>query len=254
MVSFRRFALVLALALPALPASWAQETSSSSTAAQPAQAEPAQSGAQSVQARIRARREQRRQQAIRDSYGHLYEAYVGGGYLRFKPGPEYKTGPSAQKVTMYSWDVALTRYYNYKLGVTVDARGYYGTPYVGLNAYSITRPAISTYGFLAGPTYRFYTRPKYSVSARALGGVALGNFTSDTNGFGSIPNDKYPGKYMLYQDSTTYALSGGVVGEYNVSPNLALRLSGDYYGTGFGSEMQNSVGFTYGFVYRFGKQ
>jgi hypothetical protein len=241
MVSFRRFALVLALALPALPASWAQETSSSSTAAQPAQAEPAQTGAQSVQARIRARREQRRQQAIRDSYGHRFEAYVGGGYLRFKPGPDL------QKVTLYSWDVALTRYYNYKLGVTVDARGYYGTPYVGLNEFSLTRPAISTYGFLAGPTYRFYTRPKYSVSARALGGLALGNFSSDANGFS-------PEALGLYKDQNTYAISGGVVGEYNVSPNMAIRLSGDYYGTGFGSEMQNSVGFTYGFVYRFGKQ
>jgi hypothetical protein len=31
-------------------------------------------------------------------------------------------------------------------------------------------------------------------------------------------------------------------------------LAGDYYGTGFGSTMQNSFGFTYGFVYRFGKQ
>lgn len=241
MVSFRRIALVLALTLPALPASWAQESSSSSSTAQPAQAEPAQTvGAQTVQARIRARREQRRKQAIKDTYGHLYEAYVGGGYLRFKPGPEL------QKVTLYSWDLGFTRYYNYKLGVTVDARGYYGTPFVGLNDFSITKPAISTYGFLAGPTYRFVMQPKYSVSARAMGGVAIGNFSGDTNG---IP----PEDFGLYKDQNTYALTGGVVGEYNVTPALSLRLSGDYYGTGFGSETQNSVGFTYGFVYRFGK-
>ncbi|MDR3740484.1 MAG: hypothetical protein P4L40_15830 [Terracidiphilus sp.] len=242
MASFRRFALVLALGLPALPTMWAQETSSSSAQAPSSQAQPAETqGAQSVQSRIRARREQRRQQAIRDTYGHLYEVFVGGGYLRFKPGPDL------QKVTLYSWDVALTRYYGQRLGVTADARGYYGTPFVGLNDFSITRPAISTYGFLAGPTYRMVARPKYSVSARALGGVAMGNFSSDTNGI-------KPTTIGLYNDSTTYALSGGVVGEANITPNLSLRLSGDYYGTGFGSQMQNSVGFTYGFVYRFGKQ
>jgi hypothetical protein len=242
MASFRRFALVLALGLPALPTMWAQDSSSSSATPATTEAQPAQQqGAQSVQARLRARREQRRQQAIRDTYGHLYEVFVGGGYLRFKPGPDL------QKVTMYSWDVALTRYYNERLGVTADARGYYGTPFVGLNDFSITRPAISTYGFLAGPTYRLVARPKYSVSARGLGGVALGNFSGDTNGI-------TPTTLGLYADSTTYAVSGGVVGEANVTPNLSLRLSGDYYGTGFGSQMQNSVGFTYGFVYRFGKQ
>jgi len=240
MVAIRRIALTLALAVPALPATWAQETSSSS-AAPAAQTQPAEPGSQSVQARIRARREQRQQQAIHDTYGHPYEVFVGGGYLRFKP------GPNLQKVTMYSWDVAVTRYFDQKLGVTADARGYYGTPFVGLNDFSITRPAISTYGFLVGPTYRLYKRPKYSVSARALGGVAVGNFSGDTNGF-------KPSTLGLYDDSNTYAISGGVVGEANISPNLSLRLSGDYYGTGFGSDLQNSVGFTYGFVYRFGKQ
>lgn len=245
MYSFRRFALALALVLPATPLVWSQDSSSSSAPTPQDQAQPAapaaNTGQASVQARIRARREQRRAQAIRDTYGHLYDVFVGGGYLRFKPGPDL------QKVTLYSWDVALTRYYSERLGVTVDSRGYYGTPFVGLNDSGITRPAISTYGFLAGPTYRFYARPKYSISARALGGVALGNFSGDTNGF-------TPKSLGLYDDSTTYAISGGVVGETNVTPNLALRLSGDYYGTGFGSDMQNSIGFTYGFVYRFGKQ
>lgn len=241
MYSFRRFAFVLALSLPAVSVAWSQESSSSSAPAAQATAPAENQGQQSVQARIRARREQRRAQAIRDTYGHTYDVFLGGGYLRFKP------GPNLQKVTLYSWDTALTRYYGEKLGVTVDARGYYGTTYVGLNNFSLTKPAISTYGFLGGPTYRFYARPRYSISARALGGVAIGNFSGDTNGF-------TPASLGLYSDSNTYAISGGVVGETNISPNLSLRLSGDYYGTGFGSQMQNSVGFTYGLVYRFGKQ
>jgi hypothetical protein len=148
---------------------------------------------------------------------------------------------------MYSWDAALTRFYNPRLGVTIDGRGYYGTAYVGLNQASVTRPAISNYGVLGGPTYRFLLRPKYSVAGRVMGGVAFGNFSGDTNGFD-------PRSLGLYADSTTYAVNASVLGEYNISPNLSLRLAPDYYLTGFGSSRQNSVGFTYGIVYRFGKQ
>jgi hypothetical protein len=256
MLFLRRVAFLLAIGLPALHVLQAQDSSSSSTPAastpaaqdQTQQATPAESQGQlSVQARIKARREQRRAQAIRDTYGHLYEAYVGGGYLRTTP------GPSLQKITMYSWNAALTRYYGEKLGATADFRGYYGTAFVGLNESAVTRPAISEYTFMGGPTYRFFRRPKYSLAAHVLGGAALGNFTSDTNGFGSIPNPVGSGE-LLYPDSTTYAFSGGVFGEMNISPNLSLRLAGEYVGTGFGSQLQNGVGFNYGFVYRFGKQ
>ena len=260
MYSFSRVALLLALTLPATHVLLAdsltdssslssdpgaqEQTPAASSQSQPtaAQNQAAQNqGALSVQARIKARREQRRAQAIHDTYSHLYEVFVGGGYLRFTP------GPGLQKLTMYSWDTSLTRYYNEKLGVTVDGRGYYGTAYVGLNPANVTRPSISQYGVLAGPTYRFYMRPKYSVAGRVMGGVAMSNFSSDTNGFGAVALGLYP-------DSTTYAISAGLLGEANVSPNLSLRLGPEYYATGFGSTMQNSIGFTYGFVYRFGKQ
>ena len=135
----------------------------------------------------------------------------------------------------------------------MDGRGYYGTAYVGLNSASITRPAISQYGVLAGPTYRFYMRPRYSLAGAGdgRGGVrqllratpaALARFRPSGNG------------YLLYPDSTTYAISGAMLGEANVSPNFSLRLGPEYYATGFGSSLQNSLGFTYGFVFRFGKQ
>ncbi|HVC46898.1 MAG TPA: hypothetical protein VND90_06595 [Terracidiphilus sp.] len=241
-------ALVLALCAPAMiamqGAAQGQDTSSSSSAAQTEQAPQKtvtqSNGVLTVQARIRQRREQRRAQEIHDAYAHRWEVYVGGGYLRFKPGPDL------QRATMYSWETAVTRYWNEKLGLTVDGRGYYGTAYVGLNPYSVTRPAISNYGVLAGPTYRFILRPKYAISGRVMAGWALGNFSSDTNGFGA----KLLG---LYPDGSTYAVNASVMGETNLSPTFALRLGGDYYGTGFGSTMQNSVGFHYGFVYRFGK-
>lgn len=245
MYSFRRFALLLALTLPASQAVLAETSSSSSNPAPQEQTQqPAATQTQgqvSVQARIKARRDQRRAQAIHDTYSHLYEAFVGGGYLRFTPGPKL------QRLTYYSWDAALTRYFNERLGVTVDGRGYYGTAFVGVNPSNVTRPSVSQYDVLAGPTYRFYLRPKYSIAGRVMGGFAQGNFSSDTNGFGATGLGLYP-------DGSTYALSASVIGEANISPNLSLRLAPEYFASGFGSTMQNSLGFSYGFVYRFGKQ
>ena len=245
MRSFVRLAFLLALAIPAAQKLPAQTSSSSSQA--PAQA-PSQAQTPSltqqqmtVQERIRMRREQRRQQAIRDTYSHRYNAYVGMGYLRFSP------GAARQRVTLYAWDTGVTRYFNLHLGLTGDVRGYYGTPYVGLNQFGLTRPAISQYDFLAGPTYRFMLHPKYALSVRAMGGYAHGNFSGDTNGFGSEALGMWP-------DGGTYAFTGGILGEYNVSPSFALRLGANDFVTGFGSSTQNSVGFTGGFVVRFGKQ
>jgi hypothetical protein len=169
------------------------------------------------------------------------------GYLRFTP------GPNLQRVTYYAWDTGFTRYYNERLGVTLDGRGYYGTSYVGLNPSSITRPSISTYAVMGGPTYRFYLKPKYSIAARAMGGWSLGNFSSDTNGFGSIPNSSGTGT-LLYPDSSSFAISGAVLGEYNLTPTIGLRLAPEYFATGFGSTIQNNLGFTGSIVYRFGKQ
>jgi|HubBroStandDraft_2_1064218.scaffolds.fasta_scaffold353531_1 hypothetical protein len=255
MYSFRRFTLLLAIASSAVLPVLAQSSSSNPQEPAATQAQPSQDQAQqpaqetpqqlSVQARIRQRREQRRATAIHDTYDHLYEAYVGMGYLRFTP------GASLQRTTFYGWNTGLTRYYSERFGVNFDARGYYGIAYTGLqqgttNA-SNTRPKISEYNLLIGPTYRFYMQPKYSISGRVLGGVALSNFSGDTNGEGSKT-------FGIWPDATTYAIAGSVIGQYNVSPGISIRLAGEDLATGFGSTIQNSFGFTGGFVYRFGKQ
>lgn len=258
MRSFVRLALLLALAFPAAQNLSAQTSpaqsstsSSPSTSQSTGQQTPTLTEQQmTVQERIRMRREQRRQQAIRDTYSHRYDWYLGMGYLRFTP------GSALQKVTMYAWDTGLTRYFNLHLGVTADVRGYYGTPFIYPNPNptngAVTRPAISHYDFLVGPTYRFMLHPKYALLVRGLGGYAMGDFTGDTNGFGTIC---YSGsKCYLWPDGGTYAFEGSLLGEYNVSPGLALRLGADDFVTGFGSTMQSGVGFTGGFVFRFGKQ
>jgi hypothetical protein len=247
MFPFRRSAGVLAVISLLSFGALAQSTDSSSSA--PAQQQPQtpaatpgqQQGTQTVQARIRARREARRAQAIQDAYSHPFEVFVGGGYQRFTP------GPALQRTTMYAWDVAVSRYWNEKLGLTFDVRGNYGTAFVGLNETSLTRPAISHYDFMVGPTYRFRMRPKYSLAGSVKGGVAMSNFASDTNKFGTAVLGLYP-------DGTTYAINASLIGEANVTPNLSLRLAPEYMATGFGSTLQNDLGFTYGFVYRFGKR
>jgi hypothetical protein len=80
-----------------------------------------------------------------------------------------------------------------------------------------------------------------------MGGYARGNFTGDTNGFGSA-------LLGLYPDGSTFAASASIFVEYNLAPNLGVRVAPEYYLTGFGSTLQNSLGYTCGIVYRFGKQ
>jgi hypothetical protein len=246
MSSFRRLALLLALGLPAMQLLQAQ--SSSSNPATPDQAQQPTAQAQqpvSVQARIKARREKRRAQAIHDNYGNLYEAYVGAGYLRFTP------GSTLQRVNEYDWNVGFTRYYSERLGVTLDGRGYYGTPFIEpkANNQNVTKPTISQYAALIGPSYRFYLQPKFSVSGRVLGGFAYGNFSGDIGGNTALAT--YLG---LYPNGSTYAASAAVIAEYNVSPHVALRVAPEYYLSGFGSTTQNNLGYTGGLVVRFGKQ
>ena len=243
MLVLRRSALLLALALPAVSAAFAQDSSSQPAPTSAPAAEPAPSAQTSVQARIRARREQRRAAAIHETYSHLYEAFVGMGYQRFKAGG----GSGVQTVTAYAWDANFTRFFGERLGVTVDGRGNYGTPYVGLNQLNITRPAISVYSVMGGPTYRFYLLPKGDVGVRILGGYAQGNFSGDSNGSG--------GKALgLYNDGMTYSMSGSLPLEWNLAPNVAVRLAPEFTATGFGSTLQATPGFTAGLVIRMGKQ
>jgi len=254
MYSFRRLAFLLALASAALPVVQAQSSTSSSNpapadqqtapAAQPQAQTPQQL---SVQARIRARREKRRADAIHEAYGHLYEGYVGAGYLRFTP------GAILQRVNEYDWNGGFTRYFNERLGVTVDGRGYYGTPFIEpqegnppAGSVRLDKPAISQYAALIGPTYRFYLQPKYSVSGRVMAGYARGNFTGDTNGYGTLG--------VLYPDASTFAASASIFVEYNLAPNVGIRVAPEYYATGFGSTIQNNLGYTIGLVVRVGKQ
>jgi hypothetical protein len=256
MFSYRRFVLLLVLGAFASHGMRAQ--SSSSQPEKPAASAPPTtqtSGSLSVQARLRARREARRVAAIHDVYSHLYEAYVGGGYTRFHPGDgisptDGQPRKGLQRVNEYSWNVGVTRYFNEKLGVTIDGRGTYGTAFVGLpepTSGAFTNPSISQYAGMIGPTYRFILHPRYSVSGRVLAGGAYGKFSRDLGSF-------TPAEVGLYANGPSVAISASAPVEYNVSPGLGLRVAPEYFLTNFGSTIQNSLGFTAGVVVRWGKQ
>jgi len=257
MFSFRRSFLTLAFAASAFfacqnPALLAQASSSSQQPAAPdaastppaAQAPASNRGQLTVAARIKARREARRAAAIKEIYTHLYDVNIGMGYLRFTP------GNTLQRVNEYSWDFGATRYYTERFGVSVDARGTYGSAFIGPNAASNTavyKPAISQYIGLIGPTYRFLLNPKYSISGKIQAGAGYGNFSGDTGPF-------KPTSLGLYPDGATVAISASIPIEYNISPALGFRVAPHYLFTDFGSTTQNSLGYTLGVVVRWGKQ
>ena len=115
--------------------------------------------------------------------------------------------------------------------MNLDARGYDGIAYVGVTPLSqgaFTRPKISQYDVMLGPTYRFYLQPKYSISGRAEAGWAYGNFTGDTNGEGSLCYNG-PGSCLLYSTGSTFAASVAIWANYNITPTVALRLAPEYH-------------------------
>ncbi len=194
-----------------------------------------------AQDRINARRQARIQQIIRETYGHKYEAYFGGGYLRFHP------GETKQHINEAAWNIGFTDYIKPRLGITADVRGYYGTAYVGNNPYGIFLPAISQYSFLFGPQYRVYMKPKWAVSAQALVGFGHGNFDTGTGGL--------PASYLgLYNNGTAFSLTLAAPLDYNLSPELAVRVTPLYLLTTYGSDSQQNLGFNAGVVYRWGKR
>ena len=195
-----------------------------------------------AQARVMIRRRQRQQQIIQDTYSHKYEAYFGGGYLRFRP------GPALQHNTEAAWNIGFTDWIKPKLGITGDVRGYYGTTNTRPGAeFQVFAPSISQYTFMAGPQYRFYQGLHWAWNAQVLAGVGHANFDTGTGGFAA-------NLVGLYPNANKLNVSVGVPVEYNVSPALAVRLMPNYLLTTYGGDAQHNLGFTAGIVYRFGRR
>jgi hypothetical protein len=192
-----------------------------------------------------ATRQARIARQMEETYSHRWEVAGGGGYLRFRSG-EY-----TQKNSEITFWVNTTYYLNEKLGITGELRGAYGnakTLQGNQFASLVGNPQISEYPFLAGPTYRLYTKERYSVSGFALGGVAIGKFDGASKGIPATQLGFWP------STSARPAFSVGANLDLNLYPNLAFRIAPSYLGTTYGGSLQNNVGFEMGLVYRFGRQ
>jgi hypothetical protein len=237
---------LISLAVPGLIAQSSTPTDTPASAQAPSQPENPQQNqvrlAQEAQARIRERREKRKEQIVQDTYSHKFEVYGGGAYTRFRP------GSSLQHINEAAWIAGFTDYRWGRLGLTGDVRGYYGTAFTYTGPYNIFKPSISQYTFMAGPQYRFVRREHWAVSGQVLVGGAKGNFTANGAGL--------PGHFVgLWDSGTSVSFAAGVPIDYNLGPALAFRLQPGYWLSTFGSTTQvKNLGFSAGFVYRFGRQ
>ncbi len=194
-----------------------------------------------------ASRQARIQRTIEDTYSHKYEVVGGGGYLRFR------SGEFTQKNNEVAWAAAGNYYLDPKLAIVADARGYFGNakPVRG-NNFNIQapHPQINEYTFMGGGSYRFLRHEKFALSAQALGGVAWGIFSGGAKGLTG-------NQVGLWNDGFRPAFNIGISADYNVYPNLAVRITPNYLGTFFtspsGGTLQNQIGFTAGVIYRFGR-
>lgn len=191
-----------------------------------------------------ANRKARIARTIAETYSHRWEVGGGGGYLRFRTGPFLQ---QSNEVTFW----ASTMYsLSPKLGVLGEVRGAYGNAKIGniLPSGDVLpfKPQVSEYSFMAGPSYRFVAGEKYSLSGFAEGGAGLGKFAGDSKGLTAADIGVWTGDYAA-------SFSVGLSLDYNLYPNLAMRISPVYLGTTYGGTLQNSKGVNLGLAYRFGK-
>ncbi|HUV96280.1 MAG TPA: hypothetical protein VMV98_02315 [Acidobacteriaceae bacterium] len=188
---------------------------------------------------------QRREAAlVTETYTHRWEFYVGGEYMRFRPGPYLHNSG------MGGWIVGATRYFNPRFGIIADARGLYGNNSLGAvngggnNTYNAK---FAVFPFTIGPIYRFYGTSKISVSAALQVGDIYGYFDKNT---GAFP----PTSVGFYPASNVGAAIASLHLDYNLSPGLAVRLSPHMLMDHFGGNFDHNQGIMLGMVYRFGRQ
>lgn len=194
-----------------------------------------------------ASRQARIQRTIKETYSHRWEIYGGGGYLRFR------SGEITQKNNEITWNAQGDYFLTPKFAIAADARGLFGNakPVRGPFITQAPNPQINEYTFTGGVNYRFYAKEKLALSVQGLGGIGWGNFSGGAKGLTYVQTG-------FWQDAFRPAIIGDFVLDYNVFPNLALRVMPTYVGTTFtspsGGSLQNNLGINAGIVYRFGKQ
>ena len=188
-----------------------------------------------------ASRQARIARTIQATYAYPWEAFGGGGYLR------WRSGDYTKKNNEVSWSAQADRYLSPKLAIVGAAQGSFGYAHQPLQFPQIPRPQINEYFFTGGANYRFYQKEKVALSGQATGGVAWGIFSKGAKGLTGT-------EVGLWPDGFRPAFTVQFNADYNFYPNLAFRFSPTYVGSTFGGEVQNNLGFNAGVIYRFGRQ
>ena len=195
--------------------------------------------ARQMQTRRAQSRQRRIQQTVADTYNHKFEIYTGGMYMRFRPGPYLHNAGTG------GWALGLTENLTPRLGISGDARGYYGSTAITINnPYDIHNASFSAFTFMAGPQYRLHKQQHLSISTALQAGIVYGYFDADTNGF-------QPQLVGLYPPDVVPAGIFSIHFDYNLSPGLALRFSPHVLMESFNGDFQHNQGFLMGVVYRF---
>jgi hypothetical protein len=198
--------------------------------------------ARQAQERLRARLRQRTETAIHDTYSRHYEVTGGYTFMRLQP------GHYLAHVSEGGWFGEFTDYVSDHWGITGDARGLYGSAFIGpYSPIRIFEPSISNYGFMGGPQYRFIMGKTWGVSGQVLAGISRNLFYADSN--------DTPGTLVgLYPINWKFSWEAGVPIDLNLSPALAVRVTPMVYTTTWGGDTQYSRGFTGGLTYRWGRR
>jgi hypothetical protein len=216
-----------------------QSTSSSSQSSQ----QPLETR-RSLESRRLQTRQRRESAAVTETYTHRWDVFLGGSYMRFRP------GPSLHNSGVAGWTFGATRYFTPRFGITADVRGLYGNNSLGPTnggGYNTYNASFSVFPFTIGPQYRFYGSSKWSISGAAQAGAVYGYFDANTNGIPPQLVGFYPASIV----------GGGILSvdaDYNLSPALAVRFAPHILFDDFGGNFDHNQGLLVGLVYRLGRQ
>ena len=176
-------------------------------------------------------------------YAHRWDFYGGAQYSHFNPG----SAREIQANNLLGWNGTATVWLGSLVGMDASARGLYGTLQVPPNTEGIpANPPMSEHLFLFGPDFRMLRRQNYTFSMHTLIGAAYGSFG---NGF---PKGTSPQDIGIYNDKLAMALGIGASTDYNLSPQLSVRLITDWQPTHYGFLWQNEFAGSVGIVYKLG--
>jgi len=179
-------------------------------------------------------------------YDNKYDIYGGIGDYHANAGPQLLGGAN-----LGGFDIQGTRWFTKRLGVTVNARGYYGTIGVAPNPYLIKGPFIMEHMGLGGASYRLKVGKPAALTVHGLVGASYGDFNSALGNLpppasGPVP----PAAVGLFNNQASIATALGGSLDLNRSPQLAFRISPDWVYTRFGGMTQTEFAISVGITYR----